>query len=423
MLLGSARRIFRAVALAALVALVSAGCNKGPAPAPAASVGGVPGGFTGSAPSPAGELAAPVTGNLTVYTPCGMTIPIKEAIHAFKAVNPGLETKEEYDNAIVLVERILNKGEKTDIIISPGATEIGKLEAKDMIDPASKKAIGAFDLCVIKPKGSTLELNGPEDLRKCKTISIPDPAGNSVGACGEAALRKLGLWAELEPRMLKTNHAIQSHEAVIKKQSDAGIAYRACPLETDPAKMSREQVEICFDFPADSYAKEKCWVATMKDAANPTAAKAFIDFLTSAEGLKLLADNGVSGTDEIGGPAAAEPGQAKVEILIYYPDSGDHVEQNAMVDELAAKHGSDVYTELIDWSKDEGYKKWRAAGLSCGCLMINGSSRWIYEKDGEVMEPVFERRLGGSWTMDDLGAVVESLLGKNKANAKPAPEE
>jgi len=399
------RRVVGAIALAALVAAVCAGCRKGP---------------------PA----------LTVYTPCGMTIPVKEAIHAFKAVNPGLETKEEYDNAIVLVERIIDKGEKTDIIISPGATEIGKLEARNMVDPATKKAIGTFDLCVIKPKGSKLVLNGPEDLRKCKTISIPDPAGNSVGACGQAALEKLGLWEELEPRMLKTNHAILSHEAVIKEQSDAGIAYRACPLETDPEKMSHNQVDIAFDFPADSYTKEKCWVAVMKDAADPRDAKAFIDFLTSAEGLRLLADNGVSGTDEVGGSAAArapsgtattastpgQPGQAKVEILIYYPDSGDHVEQNAMVKEVAAKYGADVYAELIDWGKDEGYKKWRAAGLSCGCLMINGSSRWMYEKDGKVVQPVFTHRIGGTWTEDDLTTVVESLLGKNKANAKPAPE-
>lgn len=405
------RLVSTVLAVAVLAALI-AGC---PAPKPALT----PGAGKAIVPPVGASQAGAISGELTVFIPCGMIIPVQAVIDRFAELNPTVEVVPEFDNANILVDKMVDKGAKADVYISPGETEIGRLAEAGLIDLAAAKTVGTFELVVIVNRNSTLAIASPEDLKKCKTISIPDPAENSVGASGKTALEKLGLWDELQPKLLKTKRAIESHTMVAGAKSDAGIAYRNCPLETNPEKLSTTKVAIAFAFPEDSYQLQRCLVGALKDAPNPAAAAAFVEFMASQEGRKILADNGMTGcldieTADASAGAKTDASKAEVKVVAFYPGNEDHKPIRDLVEGLSKEYGGRVSGEFVDFTSDEGFKKWRGAGLSCGAILINDQQTWSYKQAGADKEVTFMMAEGGEWTKDDLHGVIKMLLGKGK---------
>lgn len=403
-------KLYRLAPLFLLLALLAiAGC-KPSAQTPVA----------GAQPAPPAAAANEVR----VFVPCGMIVPLHALGEAFEKKNPGIKVVGIFDNAGVIVKRISQKGEKGDLMVSPGRTEIGKLETGGFVTPGSTKAIGDFELVCIVPANGTLDIKKPEDLKKAKTMGSPDPEINSVGTSGKEALTKLGLWDTLKPKMVFTEHAIQAYTMVAGGKADAAICYRNCPLETNPDKLAKSKVHIAFSFPKDSYKKEECLIGILKASPNPTAAQKYMDFITSPEGLKILADHGMTGCLSLAGgvkgscpapTAAAKPvdtSKAVVKVVAYYPDndSEDHQAIKKMVLGLPAKYKGKVSSEFVDFTSDEGFKKWQAAGLTCGGFLINGEQTYSYEKKGKVEEITFKQAQGGEWTFADLDAVIQKLI-------------
>lgn len=394
----------------------TAGCTRQPketppAPAKAPLVG------------PTAEKSTGVKTKLRVMVPCGMIIPVKAVIDEFEKANPDVDVDGIYDNPGVLVKKITEKGEKADVFMSPGEMEIGALEKANLVDPSAKVALGSFELVVIVPTGNPLNIQKPEDLKKCKTISTPDPAVNSVGRCAQDALTKLGLWETLQPKMLKTEHAITSHQYVASGKSDAGLAYKNCPLETNPEKLSKSKVAIAFVFDEKDYDKQKCWVAPMKTAQNAAAATKFVEFISSEAGRQLLADKGMTGCmddlacpmpDSLKNTSASSGGQtAVVEVRAFYPDNEGHAHIKRLIESLPRKYPGKVKAEFVDFTSDEGFKKWQEAGLSCGAILINNEQTWTYEEGGQTKEVTFKMAMGGEWDEKDLHAVIKKLIKEN----------
>jgi molybdate transport system substrate-binding protein len=379
-----------------------------------------------AATPPAPGAPAATANEVRVFVPCGMIIPMRALGDAFMVKHPDIKVVGIFDNAGVIVKRISQKGEKGDLMVSPGRTEIGKLEAAGFIRPDTTKAIGDFELVCIVPANSTLDIKKPEDLKKAKTMGSPDPEINSVGTSGKEALTKLGLWDALKPKMVFTEHAIQAYTMVAGGKADAAICYRNCPLETNPEKLAKSKVRIAFSFPKDSYTKEQCLIGTLRDSPNPAAAQKYMDFITSPEGLKILADHGMTGCLSLAGgvkgscakpatataAAAVDTSKAVVKVVAYYPDndSEDHQAIKKAVLGLPAKYHGKVSSEFVDFTSDEGFKKWQAAGLTCGGFLINGEQTYSYDKGGKVEEITFKQAQGGEWTFADLDAVVQKLI-------------
>jgi len=362
-------------------------------------------------PAPA---AGAISGDIQAYIPCGMIIPMRAVVQAFEAKHPGVKVKGTYDNAGIIVKRLTEKHEAADVVVSPGKTEMAKLEKAGLIDAAVEQTIGTFELVCIVPAASKQAIAKPADLKQCKTIAMPNPDVNSTGTSGQEALTKLGLWATLKPKMLLPNHAIEAHTMVAAGKANAGISYKNCPLETNPEKLSKSKVRIAFTFPADSYEKQPCLVAVPTKAPNKAAAEAFVQFLASAEGRKILADNGMTGCLDL---AAATPSAVKPDITVvaFYPGNEKHQPIRDLVEGLPNKYGPRVSGEFVDFTSDEGFKKWHdEKGLTCGAILINDEQNWTYEQDGKIKEVTFKMAEGGEWTTADLHAVVQKLLKEKK---------
>lgn len=356
--------------------------------------------------------AAPI--EVRAFIPCGMIIPMRTAAEAFMTAHPDIKINGIYDNAGVIVKRIVEKGEQADLVVTPGSVELKALQDQGQI-AGEARAIGTFELVAIVPATSKLDLKSPADLMKCKTIGSANPETNSTGASGKEALMKLGLWEGLQPKLLKPypDHAIVAYTMVASGKADAAISYKNCPLETNPEKLSKSKVKVAFAFPADSYTKQQCLVAPLKNAKKPGAAAEFIKYLTSEEGLKVLSDAGMAGCLDleacpVPGAAAAPAGDRPVKLVAYYPNNEDHAKIKKMIEALPAKYPK-VSAEFVDFTSDEGYERWQAAGMTCGGILINDEQTFSYDRGGKPVEITFKMAVGGEWTEADLKAVLAKL--------------
>jgi len=373
--------------------------------------------------SPAGAGAA-LTGEVIAYIPCGMIIPTRAVTDEFQKQHPGVKVVGKYDNAPIIVKRLTEKKEPADLVVTPGKTEMAMLEKKGLVTAAGEKTLGTFELVCLVPAASKLKIEKPADLKQCKTIAMPNPDMNSTGASGRDALTKLGLWETLKPKMLLPNHAVEALTMVASGKAQAAIAYRNCPLETNPEKLSKSKVRIAFSFPADSYEKQPLLATVTTNAPNRAAAEALLAFMDSAAGRKLLADNGMTGcmdeaacpvpTAATKGQPAEAPGTVKkaaIHVMAFYPDTEGHKAIKDLVLGLPKTYGPKVSAEFIDFTSDAGYKIWHdEKGLACGAILINDEQTWTYEQKGKVKEVSFKMAMGGEWTPEDLHGVIKKLL-------------
>ena len=348
---------------------------------------------------PAGQS----TRALKVMVPCGMVLPVRAVTDEFERQNPDVEVETVLDNAVVLARRIRDKGESADVFLSPGEQQMRLLEDADLIQEDSKRPFARLTLICAVATGNPYEINKPEDLDKAETISCPDPELNSAGLYAKRSLTELGLWDKLRPKMVLTEHSIESHHFLANGNSQVGFMYLRCPLETSEDKVPQSRVQVGFELPRETYAPAEAVLAVVKDAPDPELAAQFVDFMTSEQGLALLEENGLQAVE----PGGGEP---KVTVQAFFPDNEGHQEIKDMLADVEEKYGNDVSTEFIDFQTDEGFERWQAAGLTCGTVLINGERNMTITEDGEDREVSFTMGPGTYWNEDDLAAAVGQLL-------------
>jgi len=375
---------------------------------------------------------------LTVDVPCGLTVPLREAMAKFEETHPGAKLDGTYDNAITNALTIKEKGDRPDLFISPGKRELEILEEQGLIDTSTKTASGFFELVVATPKDNPKDIHSLEDLKKADVISLPDPERNSIGVHGKQALQKAGMWEALMPkgdeRIILTEFPIKAYEMIASGKADAALMFRNCPMRTNPEKLQEGSVVNVADVDKKLYEEPLCYIAALKDAPNLPLAKEFIAFLAGAEGQKLLGDNGLDALNEraqemlpeaVKNPSApaaqgtsgvtqAADLKPPIKVEAYYPGNPDHKYLRELVEGLAQRYPGKVEGEFIDFTSDEGYVRWHdEAKLSCGGIVINGQQTFLVDRQGKMTEVTFMMsETSGEWTRADLYWLLDKATGK-----------
>jgi len=236
---------------------------------------------------------------LVVFAPCGLSGPLNGATPLFRQSHPGIEVEVVYDNANVLVNRV-RRGELGDLFISPGELEMRQLAQEGYIDPSSVRDFGSLDMVVIaSPHAKGLDSIDDLTSPSVKYISLADPESNSVGHYGQRALQSLGLWEELQPKLLLPGAPLDAIKVVEAGDADAGLAYLTCPLDTAPEKASKSSLRILAKIPRDKYPPVRLQLGVFNKTTRQALAQQFVDFMTSKQAQQQLAANGVLPVEKI----------------------------------------------------------------------------------------------------------------------------
>ena len=220
-----------------------------------------------------------------------VAISMKEAVETlgrqFMQSRSGVTLRYNFGSSGELQKQI-EAGAPVDLFVSAAQRQMDELEQKGLILTASRRVFARNVLAVIKPAGSALDISKPADLvgTKVQRIVIGNPKTVPVGQYAEESLKSLGLWDQLQPKLVLAENVRQALDYVARGEVEAGFVYT-----TDVAVRSGQVVEA-FRPAEDTYRPVTYPAAVVKASKQPALAQAFIDLLVSRDGQAALAKLG-----------------------------------------------------------------------------------------------------------------------------------
>ncbi|MFV9426502.1 molybdate ABC transporter substrate-binding protein [Microbacterium sp. S1037] len=247
------RRPLRLAGVLAVAALLAA-CAS-PTPQPAAS---------------GGQLG----GTLEVYAAASLQRSFDEIATAFEAAHPGVTVSPVYDGSSTLATQI-GEGAPADVFASADEKNMSKVAAQ----APGPRIFAANTLVIAVPAGNPGGVETLEDLSRVTTVLCAPEV--PCGAASQTLLSNAGV-------TVSPASAEQNVTAVLTKvaagEADAGLVYA-----TDV--VGRDDVEAIVPDGADAVVN-RYPIAALTDAPNPAAAAAFVAFVLSDDGQRILADAG-----------------------------------------------------------------------------------------------------------------------------------
>lgn len=116
-----------------------------------------------------------------------------------------------------------------------------------------------------------------------KKIAIANPAHAPYGRAAKAALEHEGLWPAVEGRLVLGENVAQAAQFVQTGNADAGIVALSLVMSPKLAKVGRS-----FEIPVETYPPLEQGAVITKVGAGKPLAKAYLDFLRSADARKIF---------------------------------------------------------------------------------------------------------------------------------------
>jgi molybdate transport system substrate-binding protein len=186
------------------------------------------------------------------------------------------------------LQKQIEAGAPVDVFISAAERQMDALERGGFIRPETRRVFARNVLVVIKPADFSVDLSKPADLldRRVSRIAVGNPKTVPVGQYSEQSLRTLGLWDQLQAKLVLAESVRQALEYVARGEVEAGFVYA-----TDAA-VRRGRVTEAFRPPEDTYSAVVYPAAVVRDSRQPALAEALLALLVSAEGQAVLAQFG-----------------------------------------------------------------------------------------------------------------------------------
>ena len=219
---------------------------------------------------------------LTVFAAASLTDAMTEAGHAYEE-KTGREIRFSFASSSTLARQI-EAGAPADLFASANEKWMDWLEERSLVEADTRTSPIANGLVLIAPesgtplKDETID-NLPALLGKDGRLAIGDPAHVPAGIYGKEALKNLGLWKALEPRLAAADNVRAALALVERGETPYGIVY-----STD-ARIAK--VRVVAAFPDKSHTPITYPFALIKGGETDEA-KDFLSFLTSDAGLAIF---------------------------------------------------------------------------------------------------------------------------------------
>ena len=178
-----------------------------------------------------------------------------------------------------VLARQVEAGGNGDVFVSADQEWMDYLQARNLIDQATRRNLAGNRLVLIAPADSTItlkiapgfDLAGALGTRR---LSTGDPDTVPVGRYARSALISLGIWEDIQDRLVRADNVRSAMMFVARGEVPLGIVYT-----TDALIDSK--VRIVDTFPENSHPPITYPAATIKGARSE--AIAFLDYLASPE--------------------------------------------------------------------------------------------------------------------------------------------
>ncbi|MFB7609579.1 molybdate ABC transporter substrate-binding protein [Streptomyces gardneri] len=224
-----------------------------------------------------GSASAAPKANLTVLAAASLTNVFKTAGAAYEKSHPGTKITFSFAGSQELVAQVA-QGSPADVLVTADTKSMDKVKA----DTGTPSIIAKNRLVIATGEGNPHKVDELKDLADTKlkvVLAAPEvPAGKYSKQVLDAQKVTVKPVSQ-EPNVRAVLSKVELGEA------DAGLVYKT---DAESAKDKVDAVEI----PDGQNAIAKYPAATIKDSKNAEAAAAFVAWLSSPEGQKILQDAG-----------------------------------------------------------------------------------------------------------------------------------
>lgn len=193
----------------------------------------------------------------------------------YKTVDPSVKLVFNFASSGTLQAQV-EEGAPVDVFISAALNQIQALDAEGFLLNNSIQTVAGNALVLIVPATSTPDIKSIADLsdRNVTRLAIGDPASVPAGKYAQQILEYFSLAEALNGRLILGSDVRQVLAWVQAGEVDAGFVYASDAAMTD-------QVRIVDQAPTDSHPAIVYPAAIIRTSSQETAARQWIDFLTS----------------------------------------------------------------------------------------------------------------------------------------------
>jgi molybdate transport system substrate-binding protein len=230
--------------------------------------------FSFGAPPP------PPAPELLVFAAASLTESAQELGKAYEAKG-GAPVKFSFGASSDLARQI-KAGAPADVFFSADTAKMDDLEKAGLVRKDDRREFLSNRLVVVVPAGAKTAPATAADLAKLPHVALADPQGVPAGVYAKKWLEALGLWEQIQPKVVPTLDVRAALAAVETEAAPAAVVYA-----TDAAISKKVKVAFAVENgPEITYSLAK--VAASK---NPEA-QAFVDYLASPAGYDVFRKHG-----------------------------------------------------------------------------------------------------------------------------------
>ncbi len=232
-------------------------------------------------------VAADERSPITVFAAASLT-DVLQAIGAGYTATTGTPVRYSFAASSALARQI-ESGAHVDVFVSADQEWMDYLEQRGLIDRSTRRNIVANRLALVAPADSAIQLKIAPGFRLAEALgtrgrlATGDPDSVPAGKYAKEALTSLGVWPQIESRLVRAENVRTALAFVSRGEVPLGIVY-----ETD-AKADGK-VKVIDVFPAASHAPIEYPVAALKNAS--PAARAFVAYLSSPASREIFQSAG-----------------------------------------------------------------------------------------------------------------------------------
>ena len=216
-------------------------------------------------------------GEITVSAAASLTDSFVALAKAFRAANPKVKVRLNFGSSSTLVAQI-QAGAPSDVIAAADMSSVEKLVASGHV-VAGPRAFARNSMAIAVKPGNPEKVKSIKDLARLKTIAMCGKAA-PCGVYASSALSRAGVVVK-ESNITRGVDAKATLGAVVTGDADAAIVYKT---DVIAAGKSIQAVDIA----TASNVKAMYGIASIRGSKNGSLAKAFVDFVLSEQGWRIL---------------------------------------------------------------------------------------------------------------------------------------
>lgn len=198
----------------------------------------------------------------------------------FKEIEPNVKLEVNLGASGALQQQI-EEGAPCDVFISAGEKQMTALSDKDLLLADTNKTLLTNDLVLVVAKGTKvkdLDALSTDDISK---IAIGDPESVPAGKYAKEVLDNTKIYDKVKDKLVLAKDVKEVLAWVQQGNAEVGFVYLS-DVQGD------DGVEVAYTTEADSHSPINYPIAVLKSSEKQDKAKAFEEFLLSADGQTIL---------------------------------------------------------------------------------------------------------------------------------------